>query len=86
LARDLFFLRAYIQSKRLTDKACRNNGFVLKATALSTAILALLAELFRIRMITPRFLESFWFMSALYAGGITIRASAAVSQPTQARS
>ena len=37
---------------------------VLKATALSSAVLAVLAELFRIKMITPRFLVFFWVLSS----------------------
>jgi exopolysaccharide biosynthesis polyprenyl glycosylphosphotransferase len=36
---------------------------VLKATALSSALLAVLAESYRITMITPRFLASFWLIS-----------------------
>jgi len=60
----IFSFCGLYSSKRLTARRVEIMD-LFKATALSTAILALLAELFRIRMITPRFLESFWFMSAL---------------------
>lgn len=59
-----FSLCGLYASKRLTARRVEMMD-LFKATTLSSAILALLAELFRIRMITPRFLASFWFISAL---------------------
>jgi exopolysaccharide biosynthesis polyprenyl glycosylphosphotransferase len=48
---------------------------VLKATALSSAVLAVLAELLRIKMITPRFLLAFWVLGSflLVASRLTLR-------------
>ncbi len=51
------------ESKRLSARSVEVIE-VLKATALSSAVLAVLAELFRIKMMTPRFLVFFWILSS----------------------
>jgi exopolysaccharide biosynthesis polyprenyl glycosylphosphotransferase len=52
------------ESKRITARRVEIID-VIKASTFSSALLALLAELFRIRMMTPRFLAFFWFISSL---------------------
>jgi exopolysaccharide biosynthesis polyprenyl glycosylphosphotransferase len=59
----IFFLCGVYESKRLSARSVEMIE-VLKATALSSALLTVLAEFFRIRMITPRFLLSFWVLSS----------------------
>jgi exopolysaccharide biosynthesis polyprenyl glycosylphosphotransferase len=63
----IFSLSGLYKSKRLTARRAEIMD-VFKATALASALLALLAELFRITMISPRFLASFWFISSLLMG------------------
>ena len=60
----IFSLCGLYESKRLTVRHVEIMD-VFKATILSSALLSLLAELFRIRMITPRFLAYFWIISSL---------------------
>jgi exopolysaccharide biosynthesis polyprenyl glycosylphosphotransferase len=62
------------ESKRLSARSIEVIE-VLKATALSSAVLAVLAELFRIEMITPRLLVSFWVLSSflLTTSRLTLR-------------
>jgi len=60
----IFSLCGLYESKRLS--ALRGEMLsVFEATTLSSALLALLAELFRMKMITPSFLAIFWFTSSL---------------------
>jgi exopolysaccharide biosynthesis polyprenyl glycosylphosphotransferase len=60
----IFSLCRVYESKRLSARRVEIIE-LLKAVAFSTALLALLAELIRISMITSRFLASFWFISSL---------------------
>ena len=62
------------ESKRLSARFVQVIE-VLKATALSSAVLAVLAVLFRIKMITPRFLVFFWVFSSflLATSRLTLR-------------
>jgi exopolysaccharide biosynthesis polyprenyl glycosylphosphotransferase len=60
----IFSLCGLYKSKRLTARRVEIMD-AFKATTLSSALLSLLAELFRIRMITPRFLAYFWIISSL---------------------
>jgi len=60
----LFSLCGLYESKRLSARSVEIID-VLKATALSSALLAVLAELFRIRMFTPGFLLSFWILGSV---------------------
>jgi exopolysaccharide biosynthesis polyprenyl glycosylphosphotransferase len=59
----IFSMCGLYESKRLSARRAEIID-VLKAVALSTALLALLAALIRIMMITPRFLASFWLISS----------------------
>jgi exopolysaccharide biosynthesis polyprenyl glycosylphosphotransferase len=59
----IFSLCRVYESKRLSAKRVEIIE-LLKAVALSTALLALLAELIRISMITSRFLAYFWLISS----------------------
>jgi exopolysaccharide biosynthesis polyprenyl glycosylphosphotransferase len=58
----IFWLCGLYESKRLSARHAELVD-VLKATALSGALLAVLAASYRITMITPRFLVSFWLLS-----------------------
>src|SRR6202790_5781728 len=60
----VFSMCGVYESKRLSRRRVEIIE-LLKAIALSTALLALLAELIRIRMITSRFLAFFWLISSL---------------------
>ena len=60
----IFSLCGVYESKRLAAKHIENIE-LLKATALSSIILALLAGLFRITLVTPPFLILFWVVSSL---------------------
>ena len=60
----IFSLCGLYESKRFTSRHVEVMD-VFKATTLSSALLAVLGELFRITMISPRFLAPFWFMSTL---------------------
>lgn len=60
----VFSLCGLYQSKRLTARRIEIID-LLKASTFSSVLLALLAELFRIRMVTPRFLAFFWIISSL---------------------
>ena len=60
----IFSVCGVYESKRLSARRVEIIE-LLKAVALSTALLALLAELIRISMITSRFLASFWLISSL---------------------
>jgi exopolysaccharide biosynthesis polyprenyl glycosylphosphotransferase len=60
----IFSLCGVYQSKRLSARRVEIMD-VFRATTLSSVLLALMAALFRITMITPRFLASFWFTSML---------------------
>jgi exopolysaccharide biosynthesis polyprenyl glycosylphosphotransferase len=60
----IFSFCGLYESKRLSNRRAEIID-VLKATMLSSALLALLTELFQIRMITPRFLASFWLLSSV---------------------
>jgi len=60
----IFSLCGLYESKRLTARRVEITD-AFKATTLSSALLSLLAEMFRIRMITPRFLAYFWIISSL---------------------
>jgi exopolysaccharide biosynthesis polyprenyl glycosylphosphotransferase len=70
----IFSLCGLYESKRLSARSVELIE-VLKATALSGALLAVLAELFRIKMLTPRFLLSFWVLSSflLATSRLTLR-------------
>jgi exopolysaccharide biosynthesis polyprenyl glycosylphosphotransferase len=59
----IFSLCGLYKSKRLTALHVEMWN-VMEAAALSSALLALLAHMLRIVMITPRFLVSFWFISS----------------------
>jgi len=59
----IFSLCGLYESKRLSARRVEIvDG--LKASSLSSALLAVIAEFFRIRMITPRFLVIFWLISS----------------------
>ena len=64
VAHHLFALCGLYDSKRLSARHVELID-VFKATTLSSVLLAVLAESFRITMITPRFLVSFWLLSSL---------------------
>jgi len=59
----VFSLSGLYHSKRLSDRKSEVKD-VLRATFMATLMVALSAFLFRIRMITPIFLISFWFASS----------------------
>ncbi|MFZ0739702.1 MAG: sugar transferase [Candidatus Acidiferrales bacterium] len=60
----IFSSSGLYNSKRLTARRVELMD-VFKATTISSILLALLAECFRLRMITPHFLVCFWFISSL---------------------
>jgi len=60
----IFSMCGLYESKRLVARRVEIIE-LLKAITLSTALLALLAQWIRISLITPRFLASFWLISAL---------------------
>jgi exopolysaccharide biosynthesis polyprenyl glycosylphosphotransferase len=60
----IFSFCGLYESKRLSARRAELVD-VLKATALSSVLLAVLAESHRITMITPSFLASFWLVSSL---------------------
>jgi len=60
----IFSLCGLYKSKRLSARRVENFE-LLTATALATGLLALLAELIRISLITPYFLVLFWAISSL---------------------
>jgi exopolysaccharide biosynthesis polyprenyl glycosylphosphotransferase len=60
----IFSMCGLYESKRLSARRVEIIE-LLKAITFTTALLALLAEVVRITMITPRFLVSFWFISLL---------------------
>jgi exopolysaccharide biosynthesis polyprenyl glycosylphosphotransferase len=60
----IFFLCGLYESKRLSMRRVELVD-VFKATTLSTGLLALMATFFRITMITPRFVTSFWIVAFL---------------------
>jgi len=70
----VFAICGLYESKRLSARSVEIVE-VVKATALSSALLALLADIFRIKMITPRFLVSFLLLSSflLAASRLTLR-------------
>ena len=61
----IFSLCGLYKSKRLTARHVEIMD-VFKATTIASALLAVLGELIRMKMIMPRFLASFWFMSTLF--------------------
>jgi exopolysaccharide biosynthesis polyprenyl glycosylphosphotransferase len=70
----IFSLCGLYESKRLSSRRLEVVD-VFKATALSTSLLALMAALLRITMITPRFLASFWIVGSflLASSRLTMR-------------
>jgi exopolysaccharide biosynthesis polyprenyl glycosylphosphotransferase len=70
----IFSLCRLYESRRLSARRSEIAD-VLKATTFSTALLALVADLIRITMITPRFLLVFWFVSSflLATSRLTLR-------------
>jgi len=60
----IFSFCGLYESRRLSTKRAEILQ-VFKATTLSSVCLALMARLFRITMLTPRFLVSFWVISSL---------------------
>ena len=59
----IFSLCGLYKSRRLSTRG-GELADVLKAAGFASILLALLAEVFRIRMITPGFLLAFWFLSS----------------------
>src|ERR1700680_649823 len=64
----IFSLCGLYESKRLSALRAEMLS-VFEATTLSSALLALLADLFRMKMITPSFLASFWLISSFLMMG-----------------
>jgi exopolysaccharide biosynthesis polyprenyl glycosylphosphotransferase len=62
----IFSLCGLYESKRLAAKSVEIIE-VLKATALSSALLTVMAEVFRIKMFTPGFLFLFWVLSSFFS-------------------
>lgn len=61
----VFYLCGVYESKRLSTRRSEVND-LLKATALSIAMLGVLANLLRITMVTPHFLALFWLISSIF--------------------
>jgi exopolysaccharide biosynthesis polyprenyl glycosylphosphotransferase len=64
----IFSLCGLYESKRLSTRRVEVLD-MLKATALSSSLLAMMAILWRITMITPRFVASFWIFASLLLAG-----------------
>ena len=61
----IFSLCGLYESKRMSARRVEMID-VLKGTSISTVFLALMAELLRITMITPRFVAIFWVISSIF--------------------